>query len=384
MDPRLSSFLFLAALLVHAAAAERLYLHDARYPITGCQYFGSTVPNVLGIFDVISTPSAILLQWIDSNRNIEGAGSCARINGNTAYPSETHEIKLRTSSSWNLHYAVDVVDGSFTSTNNRTYGQYSVLVPPGNQDYAISLSRRSYYPGWPDVTANATQRTYAMVFLELEWNGEIFAGVLSHEDEARNEPFDCTGHPTEIFEGQSDPDRPMHCPLGGNQTYFPRIRFDHPPSQRTIVEVPVPVPVPVPGPPANSTSCPTCDEGGPEDPVECARRAENGSALFLAGLQSKSPGVFVVAVIGCVLTLPLLVVVGILAIYVRKKRALFRGPRLNADDDYMIQLSEGSNKPEGDIRKKEGTLYHDDGTESSTPRARSETTTTSKEEKSSV
>jgi len=385
----LPKLLFLAGLLSFALG-ERLFLRDARYPAEGCDASGIPVPNVIGIFDVIAAPTSIVLQWLDPFRTRYAASPCDGIIGNAPTSSEPYELKLSMTYAWNMHYAIDLVDGSFsTGTTNRTYGQHSIQISTGNEKYAISLGRESSYQGWPDVNQNVTQTTYLILFFELEWNGTVFPGVVTHEDTSKNDLFDCSGHPTEVFANQADTVRPTYCPLGVGQTYYPRIRFEHSPVQETpsttIIEVPVPVPVsvpvpvPVPGPAQNTSSCPVCEDTVPEEPIACARRAQDGSALFLAGLQSESTSVssvFVLVVLGCVLALLLLIAFVILfAMYIRKRRQIYRKPGFSAHDDYIVSLSEGSNQAMHDIRPSptdNNKRYRDHSTSSSTPRAASE------------
>lgn len=384
-----------------ATVGERLLLHDARYPIEGCDFSGLLVPNVVGIFDVTATPSSIILQWLDPVRTQYKASNCDSIIGNAPTSSEPYERKLSMTSAWNMHYAVDLVDGSFsTGFLNRTYGQHSVQISPGNEQYAISLSRESSYDGWPDVHRNVTQITYVVLFFELEWNGTTFPGVVTHEDTSKNSLFDCSSHPTQVFANQADIARPMYCPLGLNQTYYPRIRFEHPPVQEsppsTIIEVPVPVPVPAqntscpvcedtaPMPPAQNTSCPVCEDTTPEEAIACASRALNGGALFLAGLQSENAAVasvFIIALLGCILAILLLITTAaLLTMYLRTRHPVYKRPGLGAHDDYIISLSEGSSHAMKDIRSvpSDKTIYKDETTSSSAPRAMSESETSAK------
>lgn len=375
-------------LLTHTCivSGERMFLHDARYPIDGCEYNLFPVPNVIGLFDITATPEAILLQWLDPGRMLRGESPCARLLGGTSQPTEVHEIRLSMTVPWNMHYAVDLVDGSFSTgvSNNRTYGQHSIQISPGNEGYAFAFSRESQYTGWPDIDQNTTQTTYMVIFFDLEWNGTKFSGFLSHEDVTKNSLFDCTNQPTKVFSDQFNPLSPTYCPFGVNQTYYHRIRLDSPPIQPQVIEtqVPVPVPVPVPSPcplpttvpQPNQTVCPICKEQ--KEPIDSAREAQDGIALFMSGLKSENANVavvFVFAVIGCIMAPCLLVAcVVILVVYYRKRKGLYQRPPLNVDEDYIVSLSDDSNQLMHDIRGQPGVEYNDDGTESSTPRAASE------------
>jgi hypothetical protein len=79
------------------------------------------------------------------------------------------------------------------------------------------------------------------------------------------------------------------------------------------------------------------------DPITCARLAQDGTALFLAGLQSDNSSVsavFAVAVSGCILAMILLAAIVIGVIVIKRNPRMYSSPPIQEHSDYMVPLSE--------------------------------------------